>query len=157
MNRLLLTTLAFTATLCFNGCSRSEKDAVEEFKKDTTSLKTWADEQEKGFKADPMAPIKMMKEMVSKMKAVRTDGLPADLKDPWTTIVDDMSKMATITADMPTDLTKIGADPAMMQKMQDIQKKMMEVGPKLEADGKKMAEAAKKYGIEGMDKIGGPK
>ena len=40
--------------------------------------------------------------------------------------------------------------------MQDVQKKMMELGPKFQADGKKMSDAAKKYGIEGMDKMAGP-
>ena len=155
MNRLLLTTIALAATLCFNGCSRSEKDALEEFKKDSVSLKTWAEEQEKGFKGDPMAPLKMMKELVAKMKAVKTDGLPADLKDSWNTVVDDMEKMAAATADVPSDLTKIAADPALAKKMQDMQAKMMELGPKIDADGKKMGEVAKKYGIEGMDKLGG--
>jgi hypothetical protein len=153
MKRILLTLAAIATTLNFSGCSRDEKTALEEFKKDTLEIKTWSDDQEKKAKGDPMASMTMMKDLVAKMKSIKTDGLPADLKEAWTTALADFDQVALVTADIPKDLTKISADPALAQKMGEVQKKMMELAPKLMADSKKLEEAAKKYGIEGLNKL----
>lgn len=142
MNRLLLSLVALAAMFTFNGCSRDEKTALEEFKKDFASFKAFAQEKKKATKMDDIPAA--MKEMVAKAKAIKTDGLPADLKDPWTSAVNGMEKITALFNDMPKDGKP---DPAKAEEG----KKAME---QMDADQKKLAEAGKKYGIEGLDKLG---
>ncbi len=151
----LLTFLAAAALLAAPTFARDEKTAIEEFKKDVASLKAWADEKEKSFEGDPLAPLRAIGEMVEKFKAVNTEGLPADLKEPWVAAAAVFGKVATMAAQIPKDQAEAAKkleDPAFqkefMGQMMDLQKEMLPTVEKLKA-------AAKKYGIEGLDKIGG--
>jgi hypothetical protein len=146
MNRLLLTVMALTAMLFVNACSRNEKTALEEFKKDVASIKAFAAEKKSAIKGNDEAAGKAaMKEMMAKIKGIKTDGLPADLKDPWTAQVGNMETFVeAMTAGEPTDAAKKA----------EMEKKMAALFPKMEADTKKLDEAGKKYGIEGLDKLG---
>ena len=153
MKRLLLTLLALTSFLSSAVLARDEKTALEEFKKDITTLNTWHDEREKEFKG-PLDAVNALGEMSTKLKAINTDGLPADVKDPWIGLLAGLDKVLALTAELPKDaeaLTKKFQDPAFMQafgtKMEAIEKEVKPHAEKLQAAGKK-------YGIEGIEKIG---
>jgi len=157
MTRLLLTLLTLTALLGARSFARDEKTAVEEFKKDVAAMKAWADEREKTFAGNPLAPLQAIGEMVDKSKAINTEGLPADLKDAWTTVLGSFSKVATLAATLPKDpaevqkkLSEPEAQKAFMTQMADIQKEMV---PNMA----KLKEVALKYGVDSLGKLGGGK
>lgn len=68
-----------------------------------------------------------------------------------------MGELGTIMAVMSADLPNGVNDPLLAENMADVQKKFEDLMNKLDADGKKVAAAAKKYGIEGLDKVIGSK
>jgi len=141
--------------------TRDEKTALEEFKKDVARLKTRSEEQEqvraKAGQSDPDAEQKELHELVGMLKAIKTSGLPADLKSTWQAIVRDVGELGTIMAVMSADLPNGANDPLLAENMADVQKKFEDLMNRLDADGKKVAAAAKKYGIEGLDKVIGSK
>jgi hypothetical protein len=156
MNRLaILTALALFTVTGF----ADEKSAIEGFKKDITALKTWTDETDKKVGENPLAGFNAIIEMAGKMKAVKTDELPADLKEPWTGLVASVDKMVALVSIFPKEPSEIekfmtkksSEDPKFMD---DFSNKMQAIDTETKPTLEKLKAAADKYGIEGLDKIG---
>jgi hypothetical protein len=146
---LLLATVGFA----------DEKAAIDSFKKDVAALKTWTDDMDKKVAENPLAGFTAINEMSAKMKAVKTDELPADLKDPWLGLIGAVDKMVALVAVFPKDAGEI--EKFVTKKMAEDPKFMDDFGNKMQAiesDTKpiieKLKAAADKYHIEGLDKIG---
>ncbi len=155
-------TLLAAVTLMFSGCSKNEKAAIEDFKTEINSLKTWTESKEKEIATNPMAGMTMINEMGVKMKAVKTSDLPSDLKEAWNDMVAGVDKMTEAMSELPKDPTQMEA--FMTKKMQEnpkygqeFQAKMEALGKDMEVRGNKLKEVGKKHGIENLDKIGGKK
>ncbi len=148
MKRLLLTLIAVSTMLSFSGCGRDEKTAIEEFKKDVTATKTWMDAKKASADVDPIAGVK---EMATKLKAIKTDGLPADLKDPWNTLVGGVDKMVALMGSMPKDPAEMAKNP---DGMKDFMTKMSAIEAEVKPATEKLAAAGKKYGIDGIEGFG---
>ena len=127
---------------------RSEATALKEFKSEMGVLKTWVLAQQKAAKQNPMAGLKLIQEMATKIAKVRTDGLPADLGSEFKNFTGLIKQMAAVFHGMPEDesemltwLNKKGADPEFRTKMELI-------GKELSQSGEKLKEVGKKYGLE---------
>jgi hypothetical protein len=132
-------------------------EALDGFKKEMGSLEGYIKEQEAGLKSNPMAGIAMIRGIVGKLQAVKTDGLPADLKTGFTEFVAQIAKMGVLFKDWPEKaeemqpfiVKKIGEDPKFMDnfgaKMAEIEKEMQPAVVKLD-------ELGKKYGLD-MSKL----
>lgn len=132
-------------------------EALDGFKKDMTGLEAFVKEQEAGLKTNPMAGISMIRNIVAKLRAVKTDGLPADLKGGFTEFVTAIAKMDDMFKGWPEKseemqafiVKKIGEDPKYMDafgaKMAALEKDMQPAVAKLD-------ELGKKYGLD-MSKL----
>lgn len=166
LTRLITTALAASAML-FTACDKkeeggssggggavSEKDALARFKADMLAMKADT-ESMKPDPANPMGMLAPLKAMLNKIVAVKTDGLPADLK---AALIEAQTKVAAAkemfkdvpeVSDMAALTEKLTADPALAAKLQkvmteDLPKVMEAVGPAME----KVGEVAKKHGLD---------
>ena len=122
-------------------------EALDGFKKQMTGLEAYVKEQEAGLKTNPMAGIAMIRNIVTKLQAIKTDGLPADLQTGYTEFVTAISKMGDMFKGWPEKaedmqafiVKKIGEDPKYMdafgEKMAALEKAMHEVDPEIRARG----------------------
>ncbi len=152
MKRLLLTLFVLAAVLSAPSFGRDQQTALTEFKKDLAALKTWADEKKKN-QTDPLAPLLVIGEMVEKFKAINTEGLPADLKEPWEAAAASFTKVATLVGQLPKDsaeATKKLADPAFQK---DFTTQMLAIQQEMMPTLTKLKDAAKKYGIEELNNL----
>ncbi len=104
-----------------------------------------------------MAGIAMIRNIITKLQGIKTDGLPADLKGGYTEFVTAISKMGELFNGWPEKaedmqafvVKKIGEDPKFMDtfggKMAALEKEMQPAVAKLD-------ELGKKYGLD-MSKI----
>lgn len=130
-------------------------EALDGFKKEMASLEAYTKEQEAALKDNPMAGIAMIRNIVGKLKSVKTAGLPADLAAGYADFVGVISKMGDIFKDWPDKpeemqafiLKKAGEDPKFMdsfgEKMAGLEKEMAPAVAKLD-------ELGKKYGLDGL-------
>ncbi|HEX2750455.1 MAG TPA: hypothetical protein VHM91_20790, partial [Verrucomicrobiales bacterium] len=123
---------------------RSEKDALKEFKSDMAAIKKWTIAEQAKAKQNPMAGLKMVGEMNSKIGKVRTDGLPEDLAGEYKKMTGVIKQMAALFKGMPEDEAELMSwaqskftDPAFGEKMQALGKEATETGEKLKTIGKK--------------------
>lgn len=128
------------------GAAVSEKDALAGFKKAAEELNALT--KEDAANPDPMGKMGKMKAVLAKVKAIKTDGLPADLKDAFTAFRGKLTEMGDLLKDMPEKkedmlawAQKLGTDP-------ELGKKMGAIGGELGQLGEKFAEIAKKHGID---------
>jgi hypothetical protein len=106
-------------------------------------------EKQKSIGGNPMAGIALMKEMVAKLKSMKSDDLPSDLKDAWSDFVEKIGKMEALVAEM-------GANPAEMMKkatsdpkfMQTFGERMKAIEGEVRPAATRLAEVGKKYGLE---------
>ncbi len=136
--------------------------ALDGFKKEMEALEAYTKSQEAALKDNPMGGIAMIRNMIGKIKAVKTDGLPDDLKAGFTDFVTAISKVGDIFKDWPEKpdemmafiQKKAAEDPKFMdsfgEKMAGIEKEMQPAIEKLDTLGKK-------YGLDGLGALGGPK
>ncbi|MEI7821207.1 MAG: hypothetical protein WCK55_09845 [Verrucomicrobiota bacterium] len=132
-------------------------EALDGFKKEMTGIEAYVKEQEAGLKTNPMAGIAMIRNIVGKLQAVKTDGLPADLKQGFTEFVGAISKMGEMFKgwpDKPEEMQafivkKIGEDPKFMDAFGT---KMAELKKEMQPPIAKLDELGKKYGLD-MSKI----
>jgi len=129
--------------------------ALDTFKKEMETLEAYTKQQEAALKENPMGGIAMIRNMVGKIKAIKTDGLPEDLKQGFSEFVVAISKVGDIFKDWPEkpdDMLafvqkKATDDPKFMEafgeKMAGIEKEMQPAIEKLDALGKK-------YGLDGL-------
>ena len=152
MKRTLLT--AFALAFAFITPLRAD-DALDTFKKDMAALEASIKVQEAALKDNPMGGIAMIRDIIGKLKAIKVDGLPDDLKSGYLEFVGAISKMGDIFKDWPEKademqafiVKKIGEDPKYMEtfgeKMAALEKDVAPAVAKLDALGKK-------YGLEGL-------
>jgi hypothetical protein len=158
---LLLSSALAASTLFLTSCDKkgddakatgdgggavSEKDALESFKKSAAEIKAMAAAGKES--KDPMAQMGMVKPMLAKMQAIKTEGLPADLKAALTEAKAKVAEFAVIFKDMPEKKDEIAAwaqktftDPAIGPKMEKL-------GNEVKASGEKLKEVSKKYGAD---------
>jgi hypothetical protein len=132
MKRIALTLTIAASLFAFTGCT-NEKAALETFKTETAALDTWAKAQNKG--------PEFTTQLTAKMKAIKTDGLPADLKEAWTSAVDGVEKMNAVAAEISKNPEAIG--------------KMLALAGEMEPRAAKLKEVANKHGITTLDEFGG--
>jgi hypothetical protein len=157
--RLIILALAVALTSLQPGRSHAQDDAaLEAFKKEMLALEAYTKEQEAAVKANPMGGIAMIRNIVTKLKSVKTDGLPADLKAGYGEFVAIISKMGDLFNGWPEKaedmqafiVKKMGEDPKFMdafgEKMVALEKEMKPAIEKLDGLGKK-------YGFEGLNKL----
>ena len=127
------------------------KAAVEAFKTEMQGVKSWVEAQEKAIKDNPMGGLTMMKQLVEKIQAVKTDKLPADLKEAFTGFTGVLGEMGAIFKDAPEKAEEML--PFMMKLAQDpdFQGKMDKLGKSGDEAAAKLKEIAQKYGIEDLD------
>lgn len=132
--------------------------AMESFKKDMLAIEKYTKEQEEAIKTNPMAGIAMIRNIVGKLQAVKTDALPADLKAGYNEFVVVIAKMGDLFKewpDKPEDmqafiLKKAGEDPKFMDSFGE---KMAGLEKEMEPAIKKLDELGKKYGFEGLNNL----
>lgn len=136
----------------------AENPAIEAFKKDVATLETYTTEQELLAKKDPMAGITMIRGVIAKVQAVKTDGLPADLKEGWKSFVVVMAKMGEVFKGWPDKpeevqafIVKKGTEDAAY--MENFEKKMTAIESELEPVMEKLEDLSKKYGLDGIGTI----
>jgi hypothetical protein len=127
-----------------------EKTAIANFKTEVETVGKWIEEKQKTAGADPAAGATMVGEIIAKLKGIKTDGLPADLKGAWGEMGTVMTEMGDIFKNMP----KIDASkPEEMGKvMGEFMPKMMAIQTKMEPVTKKLEEIGKKYDLD-MTKV----
>ena len=130
--------------------SDTEKNAIANFKTEVESVGKWIEEKQKSVQTDPAAGMAMMGEMVGKFKAIKTDGLPADLKGAWGEMGGVMTEMGEIFKGMPT--AKPDKPEDAMKAMGELMPKIMAIQSKMEPAAKKLEEVGKKYGLD-MSKV----
>jgi hypothetical protein len=144
---LLVAALSFA----FMGCNKApdEKTAIANFKSEIESVGKWIEEK-KPAANDPASAGQTVSEIIAKLKAVKTDGLPADLKAAWAEMNTVLTEMGEVFKSMP----KIDASkPEEMGKvMGEFMPKMMAIQAKVEPVAKKLEEVGKKYELD-MTKV----
>ena len=139
------------ATVSTVQVTADEKTALEKFKAEIESTTKWIEEKQKTAGADPVAGIAMIGEIVTKFKAIKTDGLPADLKTAW----GEMAGLIVEFGDVFKALPKM--DPAKpeegMKAFGEIMPKLTAVMTKGEPISKRLEEIGKKYGLD-LKKVG---
>lgn len=127
------------------GGAVSEKDALDAFKKASVEINALIKEGKAA--GDPVSGLPKMQAAIEKMKAIKTDGLPADLKESFSGAREGMESMLSKFKDLPKDPAELGA---FMQKLMTdpATAKLMETG---KAASEKFKEVATKYGIEIAD------
>ena len=154
--RFLFTSIVLAISLGFSGCDSKAKEqaAVENFKKEAEGLEVWMKEKQKTVGGNPMAGVAMMKELVAKLRTIKSDDLPSDLKDAWTDFVAKIGKMEALLSEMGSDpsemIKKATADPKFMETF-GARMKAVEAEVKPAAD--RLREVGKKYGVEGIGEI----
>ena len=130
----------------------SEKTAIANFKTEIEATVKWMEEKQKTPPADPIAGLALMGEMIGKFKAIKTDGLPADLTGAWVEMTGVMGEVGDLFKGIAPE--KQGDQEAAMKAIGEILPKLMQVQGKIEPVAKKLDELGKKYGID-LSKVGG--
>jgi len=127
-----------------------EKTALATFKADVESVGKWIEEKQKSAPPDPAAGMAMMGEIMLKVKSIRTDGLPADLKSAWGEMSGVLDEMGVLFKGLPT--AKPDKPEDAMKAFGEIMPKMMAIQAKMEPISKKLQEVGTKYGLD-MTKV----
>ena len=160
LTRIIITAFASSALL-FASCNKdekggssasgggagavSEKDALDAFKKAAVEINALVAEGKAA--PDPVSGLPKMKAALEKMKAIKTEGLPADLKESFTASMAGLDEMINLFKGMPADPAEI--EPFMNKLMTD--PKIAKLGETSKAATAKFKEIAAKYGIEIKD------
>ncbi|HWB02688.1 MAG TPA: hypothetical protein VG796_06650 [Verrucomicrobiales bacterium] len=124
----------------------SEKDAIEALKKDAAEIKAMSKAGEES--KDPMAQMTMIKPMLAKMQAIKTEGLPADLKTALEEAKIKIGEMAVLFKDLPAKKEEVMAWAQKAFADPTLQTKMQKIGEEVKATGEKLKDVAKKYGVD---------
>ena len=121
--------------------------------------------REEGRGQNPLAMLDMLRDLndlSDKLKTVKTEGLPADLKEPAEQFRDAAADMTAHLEEMPIPIDiltggqeavgewfseKVAEDPGFLLSMQDWGQTMGELGGEMEEAGTDMETAFAKYGI----------
>jgi hypothetical protein len=142
----LFAAAGISAALFLSACGNSEKEALEDFKKSAEELNALTKEAPDA--SDPMAGLTKVKTVSAKMDAIKTDGLPADLKEAFTAFRAKFNEMAAVLKGMPEKKEEMLAWAQKMMTDPELSAKMAKLGQELEPLGQKFTEVAKKHGID---------
>ncbi len=124
------------------------------------------EDQEEGRGQDPLAMLDMfrdLKDLSDKLKTVKTEGLPADLKEPTERFRDAAADMTAQLEEIPIPLDiltagqeaagewfaeKIAEDPGLLLSMEDWSQTMEELGGEMGGAGRDWGNSFAKYGID---------
>jgi hypothetical protein len=156
--RLIIVALAVALTSLQPLRAQEDKAALEVFKKEMQSIEAYTKEQEAAIKENPMGGIAMIRNIVTKLKGVKTEGLPADLKEGYGEFVVIISKMGDLFVGWPEKaeemqafiVKKMGDDPKFMDTFGE---KMAALEKEMEPAIKKLDGLGKKYGFEGLNNL----
>src|SRR5688500_7562918 len=98
--RLIIVALAVALT-SLQPLRAQDNAALETFKKEMQGIEAYTKEQEAAIKENPMGGIAMIRNIVTKLKSVKTEGLPADLKEGYGEFVVIISKMGDLFVGWP--------------------------------------------------------
>ncbi len=130
--------------------SAEEKTAIAAFKTQIEEVSNWIVEKQKAVASDPSAGMAMVGEVIARLKAVKTDGLPADLKGAWTEMGAVLTEMGDIFKNIPKPDPAKPEDAA--KAFGEILPKIMAIQAKVEPVSKKLKEIGTKYGLD-MTKV----
>ena len=133
--------------------AQNASPAIERFKKDIRAVDAWMKEQEKATEKNPLLGLVLSRTLAVKLRAVPTEGLPAELKSAYDEYVAATADMAEIFAGWPEtekELTeylqkRVAEDPQVMDK---VSAKMAAWGTVNTPVRDRLQELAKKYGLE---------
>jgi hypothetical protein len=153
MKHLRTTALLVAAiSFAFTACNKKpdEKTAIANFKSEVETVGKWIEEKQQTAGKDPAAAATMVGEIIAKLKGIKTEGLPVELKGAWDEMGVVMTEMGEVFKSMPKmDASK----PEDMGKvMGEFMPKMMAIQAKMEPAAKKLEEVGKKYGLD-MKKV----
>ena len=156
-NLLTAVAVAFTAILPVSA-QEADKAALDAFKKEMQAIETFSKEEEAKLKDNPMGGIAMIRGIVGKVQAVKTDGLPADLKTTYGDFSRVLGKMGEMFKEWPAKVEDIQAyvekkakeDPKFME---DFGSKMEALETEMNPITAKLDELGKKYGLEELSNI----
>lgn len=124
-----------------------EETTIANFKTEVEDVTKWIEEKQKTVATtDPAAGIAMVGEIVTKFQAIKTDGLPADLKSAWGEMTGVIGEMGDIFKGMPTANPDKPEDA--MKAFGELMPKLMAIQAKMEPAAKKLDEVGKKYGLD---------
>lgn len=136
--------------------------ALENFKAEMTALKNFMDDQ--GPQQETaVAGMTMLKEIIARARAVKTEGLPDDLREAWEAMTIVMAKMEAELATLPAPPDKLDEyfanqlanDPASLAelepKIQAFAQRMEQIGQEGRIAASNLRNVAQKYGIESID------
>jgi hypothetical protein len=127
-----------------------EKTAIANFKTEIETVGTWIEDRQKSVLGDPAAAVTMVGEVIGKLKAIKTAGLPADLKGAWGEMNAVLGEMGDVFKGVPKmDASK---PEEMIKVMGELMPKIIAVQAKVEPATKKLQEVGAKYGLD-MKKI----
>ncbi len=127
-----------------------EKTALANFKTQIEEAGKWIEEKQKTAAADPTAGIAMVSEIIARLKAIKTDGLPADLKAAWGEMGGVLTEMGEVFKGFQVPKTDKPEDA--MKALGEIMPKLMAIQGKMEPISKKLQEVGTKYGLD-MKKV----
>jgi hypothetical protein len=157
MKRIALTLILGATLLAFTGCNKAkdpasggggEKTTVEGFAAEAKALDTWAEEQKKASSNDPAAGATFVSQLTAKAKAIKTEGLPADLKESWSGVLAGMDKMNGLISQMPKKPEE--AIGFFMKNGEEFAK----LDTEMKTVTGKFRDVAKKHGIQGLENFG---
>ena len=123
-----------------------EKTALANFKTGVETIGTWIEEKQKAAGSDPSAKRAIVGEIVGKLQAVKTDGLPAELKGAWDEMNVVLAELGEVCKTMPEiDAAK---PEEMGSLMQDFLPKIVAIQTKVEPVAKKLQDVGVKYGLD---------
>jgi len=159
---LPLITAVVACAGALSGCSKSKADeqaAIEQFKKDTDGIGQWMSERQKSAFANPMAGVAMMKELVGKLRSIKSEDLPDDLKQAYGDFLTQLGKVEGVMGELAAEL---GGDAAEMmknvaanpQKFQSVATRMKAINAEMQPVLSRLKEVATKYGVAKIAELG---
>lgn len=129
--------------------------ALKQFESEVDALDKYVTEQEEAMKDNPMGGLVLIRSVVEKIKLVKTDALPADLKEGWAGFAKAMGKFGDLFNGWPEKAAdveafvakKIEADPKFAE---ELETKIAAIDKELEPAIAKLDELGKKYGLENI-------
>jgi hypothetical protein len=158
---LPLTTAVLACAIALSGCGKSKADeqaAIEQFKKDTDGIGQWMSERQKSAFANPMAGVAMMKELVGKLRSMKTEDLPDDLKQAYGDFLTQLGKMEAVVgelgAELGGDTAAIMKNVANPQKLRDVATRMKAINAEMQPVAARLKDVATKYGVAKIAELG---
>lgn len=124
----------------------AETAAIASFKAEIETVGKWIEEKQKSAAADPAAGLAAMGEIIAKVKGVKVDGLPADLKTAWVELGVVLTELGEIFKGIPAP--KADKPEETGKAFQEILPKLLALQGKIEPAAQKVQELGTRYGLD---------